>query len=143
VYLFAFVPIRFIQEHAVADRQGRYITYEDLQAADKRFSHVTLDQDHVLPRSIYISDESYEALTSPNIGDPLLEALILIDSARDTSSVLDMITNDPDLRKAFQAVNRRSPVANRVTPVQLPVIATRSTSKRLRLRLLVIQKVSP
>lgn len=106
VYLFAFVPIWFVQQHAVADR-GRYITYEQLQAANETFSHAMFDHERILPRSIFIPDETYQALTSPNIDDRLLEALILVDSPRDASRALDMLTNDPDLRKALEAVNPR------------------------------------
>jgi hypothetical protein len=105
VHLFAFVPFSFIQAHAVVDRQGRYITYEDLQATTRPFSHVSLGDDRALPSSLSISYQSYATLVSQTFDDRLLAALDAIDSPNDASRVLGMLCDGPDLLKAFKALN--------------------------------------
>jgi hypothetical protein len=69
-------------------------------------SHVALDQYSVLLKTIPISENSYEALTSLNIDDWLLQALDLIQSSSDASRVLDMLYNQPALLKALKAMDR-------------------------------------
>jgi hypothetical protein len=101
VHLFAFVPVGFVERHAVQDRDGRYITYQDLQSVSEPFSHTSLGQCHALPVVISTVDKAYQMLTSPNAGDRLLEALDLIDSPSDAFRVLEMLEGDPRLLKAL------------------------------------------